>query len=156
MKSDKYFPRLTSHVLRLTVFISLLALAGCNGNITGSASGTNADLNAVHRDGPDCTQSGCHPGFGAAGTVFTNVSGVPISGVLVKATNTSNLQTTAIGTTDTLGNFHYEGSLSGNFQMVVGSRQSGIYVHKLPADRGCNSCHKWPSPTGGAPGRLSA
>lgn len=120
---------------------SLLAFTGCGKDITGS----NAELDAVHTGGPDCTQSGCHPGFGAGGTVFSNISSsTPVSGVTVKATNVSNAETISIGTTDTLGNFHSEGSLSGNFQMTVGSRQSQIYLHKLPHDRGCNSCHKWP------------
>lgn len=134
----------------LLMMIAFL-IAGCGKSVTGS----NAELDVVHTGGPDCTQSGCHSGFGAGGTVFTNLSSsTAVSGVTVKATDTSNLQTTAIGTTDALGNFHYEGSLSGNFQMMVGSRQSGIYLHSLPNDRGCNSCHKWPSPGGGAPGRL--
>lgn len=130
---------------------SLLALTGCGKSVTGS----NAELDVVHTGGPDCTQSGCHPGFGAGGTVFANLSSsTAVSGVTVKATNTSNLQTTTVGTTDSLGNFYYEGSLSGDFQMTVGTRQSGIYLHKLPADKGCNSCHKWPKSATGDPGRL--
>lgn len=119
----------------LSAVLLTILLAGCGNSVTGS----NAELDVVHTGGPDCTQSGCHPGFGAAGTVFVNRSGLrPVSGMEVKA------GTILIGTTDNLGNFYYEGTLSGNFQMTVGSRQSQIYLHKLPHDSGCNSCHKWP------------
>lgn len=135
----------------LSAIVLIILLSGCGNNITGS----NAELDVVHTYGPDCTQSGCHPGLGAGGTVFSNLSSTTaVSGVTVKATDVSNLETTTVGTTDTLGNFHYKDSLSGNFQMTVGSRQSRIYLHKLPDDKGCNGCHKWPTPAGGAAGRL--
>lgn len=132
------------------IFIAIL-MAGCGSSVTG----TNTALDVTHKGAPDCAQSGCHPGLGAGGTVFASLSSTTtVSGVTVKATDVSNLETTTVGTTDTLGNFHYKNSLSGNFQMTVGSRQSGIYLHKLPDDNGCNGCHKWPTPGGGAQGKL--
>jgi len=134
----------------LLIMIALLMVA-CGKSVTGS----NAELDVVHTGGPDCTQSGCHSDFGAGGTVFANLSSsTAVSGMTVKVTNIANLQSTTIGTTDILGTFYYEGSLSGSFQMTVGSRQSGTYVHLFPNDKGCNVCHKWPTPSGGAAGRL--
>lgn len=136
---------------KLSAILLTILLAGCGNSVTGS----NAELDVVHTGGPDCTQSGCHPGLGAGGTVFASLSSsITVSGVTVKATNVSNLETANVGTTDSLGNFFYDNTLKGDFQMTVRSRQSGIYLHQLPDDKGCNSCHKWPTPGGGAPGSL--
>lgn len=139
-----YVRRFILNVRKLMLLAScllLLVATGCGSFVTGS----NEELDAVHSGGPDCTQSGCHQGFGAAGTVFTNISSsIPVSGAPVTATNISNAEATSIGTTDSLGNFHYDNTLEGSFQMTVGSRQSQTYLHKLPHDSGCNSCHKWP------------
>lgn len=135
----------------LLTVVLIINLNGCGSNITG----TNAMLDITHSSAHDCTANACHPAFGAAGTVFANSdSGTPVSGMQVDAINTADNSRIVIGTTDALGNFRNNTSLSGSFQMLVGNRQSGAYLHKLPADKGCNSCHKWPGPDGGAAGRL--
>lgn len=133
---------------------SLLALTGCNGNITGSAGGTNKELDAVHIDGPDCAQNGCHSGFGAAGTVFTDASGSsPAEGTTVKAKSVATGTEMTLGVTDTLGNFHYNQELSGYYNMAVGNG-AWSNPHTLPEWSGCNSCHTWPA-ANGASGRLN-
>lgn len=139
--------RLTSHVLRLTVFI---VLTGCGSGVTG----TNTSLDVSHKGGPDCTQSGCHPGFGAGGTVFSNLSSTTtISGITVKAQSISTGAVITLGTSDSLGNFHYDTVLSGFYNMAIGSKPwSG--AHNMPTQSGCNRCHKWLA-AGGASGKLN-
>lgn len=142
----------TFHLLPFTV--GLLLLTGCNGNITGSADGANADLGAAHADGPDCTQSGCHPGLGAGGTVFMNLSSSIVkSGVAVKAQSISTGEVITFEESGSLGNFHYHEELSGYYNMAVGNKPWSR-PHSLPDWNGCNSCHTWP-PAGGAYGKLN-
>ncbi|MBI4746191.1 MAG: hypothetical protein HY786_06570 [Deltaproteobacteria bacterium] len=143
-----YLLPLTLSLLSLTY--SLLFFTGCGESVTG----TNAELDAVHIGGPDCAQSGCHPGIGAAGTVFTDMSGeTPVSGVTVKAQSISTGTVVTLGTSDILGNFHYHEELSGYYNMAAGSKPWSR-PHSLPDWNGCNSCHRWP-PAGGAYGNLN-
>lgn len=131
----------TAYGLLLTVFL------GCGKSITGS----NAELDVVHTGGPDCTQSGCHPGFGAGGTVFESAAGTtPTSGITVKARSVETGTEITLGITDTLGNFHYDQELNGFYNMAIGiGSEDWSDQHKLPDWKGCNRCHTW-----GASGRL--
>lgn len=134
----------------LTIIAFTMILAGCGNNITGS----NTDLNVAHVGGKDCAQGGCHAGIGAAGTVFTNMSsGTPVSGVTVKAQSISTGTLITLGTSDSLGNFHYHEELSGYYNMAVNGKQWSR-PHSLPDWNGCNSCHTSP-PSGGAYGKLN-
>ena len=135
----------------LTIIAFTMILAGCGNNITGS----NTDLNVAHVGGKDCAQSGCHAGIGAAGTVFTDMSSeTPVSGVQIDAINTADNSRIVIGTSNTLGNFSYNASLSGNFKFVVGGNTGGnVLLHKMPEFNGCNRCHRRPGQEG-APGKI--
>lgn len=139
------------NMLKTLLAISIvMALSGCGSGVTG----TNTSLDVSHQNGPDCTQSGCHPGFGAGGTVFSNLSSTtPISGITVKAQSISTGAVITLGTSDILGNFHYHDELNGFYNFAVGSKPwSG--AHNMPTQSGCNSCHKWP-PASGAFGKLN-
>ena len=130
--------------------VLLLASIGCGKSVTGS----NAELDVAHTGGPDCTQSGCHPGFGAGGTVFADAAGeTPASGITVKAKSVETGSEITLGTTDSLGNFHYDQELSGYYNFAVGDKPWS-QPHSLPERKGCNSCHTWP-PSEGTSGRLS-
>jgi hypothetical protein len=138
----------------LTIIVFTMILAGCGNNITGS----NTDLNAAHISTaakiPDCTARGCHPAIGAAGTIFKDKdSETPFSGVTVKAQSISTGTLITLGTSDSLGNFHYHEELHGYYNMAVGSKPWSR-PHSLPDWNGCNSCHTWP-PAGGAKGKLN-
>lgn len=128
----------------------ILILTGCGSGVTG----TNTALDASHKGAPDCTQSGCHPGLGAGGTVFSSLSSTTtMSGVTVKAQSISTGSTIILGTTDSMGNFHYSTELNGYYNMATGGKPwSG--AHNMPTQSGCNRCHKWP-PVGGAYGKLN-
>lgn len=133
----------------LLIMIAFL-IAGCGKSVTGS----NAELDVVHTGGPDCTQSGCHPGFGAGGTVFESAaSTTPASGITVKAKSVETGTEINLGTTDSLGNFYYDQELSGYYNMAVGDKPWS-QPHSMPERKGCNSCHTWP-PSEGTSGRLS-
>jgi len=133
----------------LLIMIAFL-IAGCGKDITGS----NAELDVVHTGGPDCTQSGCHPGFGAGGTVFESAaSTTPASSVSVKARSVETGAEITLGITDTLGNFHYDQELNGYYNMAVGDKPWS-QPHSLPERKGCNRCHTWP-PSEETSGRLS-
>lgn len=132
---------ITAYCLLLTVF------SGCGENVTG----TNAELDVAHTGGPDCTQSGCHPGFGAGGTVFESAaSTTPSSSKTVTAASATGKIT--LGVTDTLGNFYYDGELSGFYTMAVGNGAES-QPHSMPEWKGCNGCHTWPG-LNGASGRI--
>lgn len=149
--------RFTVYGSRFTIFLlftihcSLFTfLSGCGNNITG----TNTDLNAAHVGGKDCAQGGCHSGIGAAGTVFTNLSsGTPVAGITVKAQSISTGELITLGTSDSLGNFHYHEELRGYYNMAI-SGKPWSRPHTLPDWNGCNSCHTSP-PAGGAYGKLN-
>lgn len=130
---------------------SLLLFIGCGSSVTG----TNTALDVAHKDGPDCIQSGCHPGFGAGGTVFTSISSeTPASGITVKAQSISTGELITLGTSASLGNFHYHEEISsGYYNMAVGSKPWSR-AHSMPEYAGCNRCHK-SSPAGGATGNLN-
>ena len=137
-------------LILLVACFSLLALAGCGNSVTG----TNTSLSVSHKDGPDCTQSGCHPRFGAGGTVFADSSSsTPVSGVTVKAQSIATWTVITLGTSDSLGNFHYHEELSGYYNMAINGKPWSR-PHSLPDWNGCNSCHTWP-PAGGAYGKLN-
>ncbi len=134
----------------LSLTFSLLLFIGCGNSITGS----NTDLNVAHVGGKDCAQSGCHAGVGAAGTVFTDMSsGTPVSGITVMAQSISTGTLITLGTSDSLGNFHYHEELSGYYNMAINGKPWSR-PHSLPDWNGCNSCHTWP-PAGGAYGKLN-
>ncbi len=134
----------------LAIIAFTMVLAGCGNSITGS----NSDLNVAHVGGKDCAQGGCHSGIGAAGTVFTNLSSeTPASGITVKAQSISTGALITLGTSDSMGNFHYHEELSGYYNMAVGSK-SWSRPHSMPDWNGCNSCHTAP-PAGGALGKLN-
>jgi len=134
----------------LPLTFSLLFFIGCGSSVTG----TNTALDVSHRNGPDCIQSGCHPGFGAGGTVFSDSSSsTPVSGVTVKAQSIATGTVITLGTSDSLGNFHYHEELSGYYNMAVGVKPWSS-AHNLPEYAGCNRCHK-SSPAGGANGKLN-
>ncbi len=138
-------------LILLASCISLFAPTGCG----KEATGTNAELDAVHIDGPDCTQSGCHPGFGAGGTVFESAaSATPAGGVTVKAKSVETGAEITLGMSDSLGNFRYDKELSGYYNMAAGDK-AWSQPHSLPERKGCNSCHTWPL-SEGTSGRLSA
>lgn len=131
-----------------------IALIGCGKGITG----TNAELDSAHvstaAKTPDCTARGCHPGIGAAGTVFANLSSnITVSGITVKAQSVSTGAVITLGTSDSLGNFHYVQALNGYYNMAIDGKPWNR-PHILPDWNGCNSCHRWP-PTGGAYGKLN-
>ncbi len=138
------------HCSLFTALLLFTVLSGCGSSVTG----TNTALDVTHKGAPDCTQSGCHPGFGAGGTVFSNLSSTAtVSGVTVKAQSVSTGSTITLGTADSLGNFHYNTALSGFYNMAVSSKPwSG--AHDMPTQSGCNRCHKW-LPAGGANGKLN-
>ena len=138
-------------MLKTLLAISIVVvLTGCGNSVTG----TNTALDVSHKNGPDCTQSGCHPGFGAGGTVFkSEASTLPASGITVKAKSVETGTEITLGTTDSLGNFHYNQELSGYYNMAVGDKPWS-QPHSLPERKGCNSCHTWP-PSEGTSGRLS-
>lgn len=128
----------------------IVILTGCGGGVTG----TNTAIDVSHKGGPDCTQSGCHPGFGAAGTVFTDSSGSSAAeAITVKAKSVETGTIVTLGITDKSGNFHYDKELTGYYNMAVGGKPWSN-PHILSDWKGCNRCHKWPG-AGGAPGRLS-
>lgn len=134
----------------LLAISTVVVLTGCGNSVTG----TNTALDVSHKNGPDCTQSGCHPGFGAGGTVFeSEASAPPASGIRVKAKFVETGAEITLGTTDSLGNFHYNQELSGYYNMAVGDKPWS-QPHSLPERKGCNSCHTWP-PSEGTSGRLS-
>lgn len=138
-------------MLKTLLAISIvIVLTGCGSSVTG----TNTSLDVTHKVAPDCTQSGCHPGLGAGGTVFSSLSSTTtMSGVTVKAQSISTGFSITLGTTDSMGNFHYSSELSGYYNMATGSKPwSG--AHNMPTQSGCNSCHKWPA-AGGAYGKLN-
>lgn len=131
-----------------------IALIGCGKSITGA----NAELDSAHvstaAKTPDCTASGCHPGVGAAGTVFANLSStITVSGMTVKAQSVSTGTVITFAASNSLGNFNYNSTLSGNYNMATGNKPwSG--AHPMPAWNGCNQCHNW-HPLGGAKGKLN-
>lgn len=134
----------------LTIIAFTMIFAGCGNSITGS----NTDLNVAHVGGKDCAQSGCHAGVGAAGTVFTDMSSeTPVSGITVMAQSISTGTLITLGTSDSLGNFHYHEELSGYYNMAINGKPWSR-PHLLPDWNGCNSCHTWP-PAGGAYGKLN-
>ncbi len=136
---------------RALLVLILAAAAGCG-------VGRNVELSAIHREGPNCIMPGCHEGAGAAGTVYTDLTGTTSRpGAVVEALSDGQVALTI--RTDSLGNFLYASPLSGSFIMAIDGITS-TSVHILPDDKGCNFCHTLPPPPnssiGGVPvpGRL--
>ena len=148
-----------SIVLRILFFNSIFALLllsaiGCNNSITGSESETsNGVLNEIHKGGPDCSQSACHPYIGAGGTIYDDAAGTtPLAGAAISL---KSLDTDSVIklTSDELGNFYHEPGLTGYYIISVNDSVWSS-PHELPVLKGCNSCHTWP-PINGAMGRIS-
>jgi len=134
-----------------------LFISSCT-NEKGSAS--NIFLDNAHRDNLSCSQSGCHTGFGPAGTVFADFNGQTVQpGVQINMVRLPGNEVITLPLSDALGNFYTTQTISGNFQMFagpVGQVRGSTSIHIFPDWNSCNRCHvpggssfdAFPAPTG--------
>lgn len=132
---------------RLLAFSIFLLSAGifaasCT-NEKGGAS--NQFLSDIHAGYPDCMQSGCHKGYGAAGSVFNDFKGMSkAQGVQINMMQLPGNRIHSLPKTDGKGNFYTTAQISGNFMMYageVGVVRPSTTLHVFPQWKSCNRCH---------------
>lgn len=109
----------------LTVFAVFLCVSPAPGQRT-------------HVPGESCT--GCHPGFGVAGTVFNAYAGgSPAAGSTMVLLRPDGGRIT-LPPSDSLGRVHAAGIPDGGYLPVLAGARARSW-HLLPAQADCNTCH---------------